>query len=276
MLVLEKLDTAERPVKSDSTLHRFSTYDGNLIGGALIGVGMALSGACPGTVPVQLAQGIPSAKLTAAGAVLGAGAYLKVKHLLTDKPECVGTPDLVARRTTISEAARLPELVVYVLFGVAIAAVLRISQTGTTSSLVSPMFGGLLIGSAQAVSLLLTSSPLGASMVYEQLSRKIMQAYQGDWTSLALPHRSINFSLGVIAGSTALMQRSSAPGYSSADTSIPAVHAFAGGVVMAFGARLAGGCTSGHGLSGLSAMSFSSLVTVAGIFGAGILTRSLM
>lgn len=179
MLVLEKLDTAERPVKSNSTLYRFSAHDGNLIGGTLVGVGMALSDACPGTVPVQLAQGIPSAKLTAAGAVLGAGAYVKVKHLLTDTPAWVGTPNLVARKTTISEAARLPELVVHVLFGVAIAAVLRISQTGTTSSLVSPMFGGLLIGSAQAVSLLLTSSPLGASMVYEQLSRKIMQAFQG-------------------------------------------------------------------------------------------------
>ena len=260
MLVLEKLDTTERPVKSNSTLHRFSTYSGNLIGGALVGVGMALSGACPGTVQVQLAQGIPSAKLTAAGAVLGAKAYVKIEHLLAHTPECADTPDFVARKTTISEAARLPELVVYVLFGVAIAAVLRFSQTETTSSSVSPVFGGLLIGSAQAVSLLLSSSPLGASMVYEQLTRKIMQAFQGDWTSLALPDRSINFSLGVIAGSTALMQRSSAPGYFSADTSIPAVHAFVGGVVMAFGARLAGGCTSGHGLSGLSAMSFSSLV----------------
>ena len=113
-------------------------------------------------------------------------------------------------------------------------------------------------------------------MVYEQLSRKIMQAFEGDWMDLFLPHRSISFSLGVIAGSTALMQRSSASGFSPADAFIPAVYAFVGGVVMAFGARLAGGCTSGHGLSGLSAMSFSSLVTVVGIFGAGILTRSMM
>jgi len=276
MRVLEKLDIVKRPVKSNSTLGRFSKYDGNLVGGALIGLGMALSGACPGTVLVQLAQGIPSASLTAAGAVLGARAYVKTKHLPRHTPECAGTPDLVARKATISEATRIPELVLYVLFGLAIAAVLRFTQTGTTSSLVAPILGGLLIGFAQAVSMLLTSNPLGASMVYEHVSRKIMQAFKGNWTNLFLPHRSISFSLGVIAGSTALMQRSSASGYSSADASIPAVHAFIGGVVMAFGARLAGGCTSGHGLSGLSAMSFSSLVTVAGIFGAGILTRSLI
>lgn len=276
MLVLEKLDIVERPVKSNSALGIWSRYDGNLVGGALIGLGMALSGACPGTILVQVAQGVPSASLTAAGGVLGAGAYVKTKHLLTDMPEGAGIPDLIARKVTISEATRIPEPVMYVLFGVAIAAVFRFTQTETTRSLVAPVSGGLLIGSAQAVSLLLTSSPLGASMVYEQLSRKIMQAFEGDWTDLFLRHRSISFSLGVIAGSTALMQRSSASGFSPADALIPAVHAFVGGVVMTFGARLAGGCTSGHGLSGLSAMSFSSLVTVLGIFGAGILTRSMM
>jgi hypothetical protein len=66
MLVLDKLNVVERPVKSNTTLGIYSRYDGNLAGGALVGIGMALSGACPGTVLVQLAQGIPSANLTAA------------------------------------------------------------------------------------------------------------------------------------------------------------------------------------------------------------------
>lgn len=277
MLVLERLDVVTRPVKSNSTLGIFSThYDGNVVGGALIGVGMALSGACPGTVLVQLAHGIPSASPTAAGALAGAGAYVKTKHLFTDTTKSAGTSDFSAQKTTISEATRIPEVVVYVLFGAAVAAVLRFTRAGATSSLVSPIVGGLLISSAQAISLLLTYGPLGASMVYEQVSRKIMQVFEGSWKTLASPHKSMIFSLGVIAGSTFLLQRSSTPAYSAADASIPAVHAFVGGTVMAFGARLAGGCTSGHGLSGLSAMSFSSVVTVAGIFGAGILTRWLM
>ena len=76
---------------------------------------------------------------------------------------------------------------------------------------------------------------------------------------MASPHRSISFSLGVIAGSTGLMRPSSAPGYCSADTSIPfpTVHALVGRVVMALGARFVEEFTSGHGLSVLSAMSFS-------------------
>lgn len=276
MLALEKLDIVDRPVKSNSTLDIWSSYDGNLSGGVLIGIGMALSGACPGTVLVQLALGLPSAYMTAAGALLGAGAYVQTRGLITITSQPRGDTGPVAQKTTISEIVRLPETISYMIFGAAIVAVLRFTSYGTASSLVSPLLGGFLIGSAQAISLLLTSSPLGASMVYEQVSRKILQCFDGDFTRPNLPHKSIVFSLGAIAGSAALLHQSSGSNLSAADTSIPAAHAFVGGIAMGFGARLAGGCTSGHGLSGLGAMSFSSLVTVAGIFGAGILTRLLV
>lgn len=276
MLVLEKLDILHRPVKSNSTLGIWSLYDGNLSGGVLVGIGMALSGACPGTVLVQLALGLPSAYMTAAGAVLGAGAHVKLRHLITSTRQTRGDPGPTAQKMTISEMARLPDTISYMILGAAIVAVLRFTPYGTASSLVSPSLGGFLIGFAQAISLLLTSSPLGASMVYEQVSRKILQAFDGVWTRPNLPHKSIVFSLGAIAGSTALLHQSSGSNLSVADASIPAAHAFVGGIAMGFGARLAGGCTSGHGLSGLGAISFSSLVTVAGIFGAGILTRLLV
>ena len=46
--------------------------------------------------------------------------------------------------------------------------------------------------------------------------------------------------------------------------------AFLGGSLMLFGARMAGGCTSGHGISGLSALSLFSLVSVGAMFAAGI------
>lgn len=45
---------------------------------------------------------------------------------------------------------------------------------------------------------------------------------------------------------------------------------FAGGFILLFGARLAGGCTSGHGLSGLSQLALSSTFVTAGIFAGGI------
>ena len=46
--------------------------------------------------------------------------------------------------------------------------------------------------------------------------------------------------------------------------------AFLGGVILLFGARLAGGCTSGHGISGGLQLAVSSWVFTAALFGAGI------
>lgn len=50
---------------------------------------------------------------------------------------------------------------------------------------------------------------------------------------------------------------------------------FAGGVLMAFGARLAGGCTSGHGISGTLQLNAGSWLTVVCMFLAGIATAML-
>jgi uncharacterized membrane protein YedE/YeeE len=49
-----------------------------------------------------------------------------------------------------------------------------------------------------------------------------------------------------------------------------AVVAFSGGMLMAFGARLAGGCTSGHGISGTLQLNVASWITVICLFVAGV------
>ena len=51
--------------------------------------------------------------------------------------------------------------------------------------------------------------------------------------------------------------------------------AFFGGVIMLFGARIADGCTSGHGLSGMAQLSVGSTVAVAAMFVGGIATSLL-
>ena len=55
-----------------------------------------------------------------------------------------------------------------------------------------------------------------------------------------------------------------------------AIVGFAGGVLMAFGARLAGGCTSGHGISGTLQLNAGSWLTVICMFLAGIATAMLL
>ena len=51
---------------------------------------------------------------------------------------------------------------------------------------------------------------------------------------------------------------------------------FAGGALMAFGARLAGGCTSGHGISGTLQLNAGSWLTVSCMFIGGVATAMLL
>ena len=49
-----------------------------------------------------------------------------------------------------------------------------------------------------------------------------------------------------------------------------------GGILMAFGARMAGGCTSGHGLSGTLQLSPGSWIAVILMFAGGIISATLL
>lgn len=276
MLTLDKFDIIKRPVRTNSTLGLWWRHDANLIGGILVGVGMALSGACPGTVLVQLAHGVSSAKATASGALLGATIFVKAQERHKES-QCQIQKTPTAYKETISGALHVPEVAVYSLSSVAIAAVLGFTPAGNNRSPVLPVVGGLLIGCAQAVSLLLTHSPLGVSAAYEHFSRHLLNVLRGDFTAQTnLSPKPMIFSLGIVAGSVALLACNLELRISASDGNVPGWQAFVGGIAMIMGARLGGGCTSGHGLSGLSAMSASSLVTVIGMFGAGIMTRALM
>lgn len=52
--------------------------------------------------------------------------------------------------------------------------------------------------------------------------------------------------------------------------------AFIGGFLIVFGARIAGGCTSGHIISGITQLSVSGLIFAAGVFATGIITAKAL
>lgn len=54
------------------------------------------------------------------------------------------------------------------------------------------------------------------------------------------------------------------------------VAAFLGGVLLLFGARMAGGCTSGHMISGISQLALSSFIFGVCTFGAAIATAKIL
>ena len=51
---------------------------------------------------------------------------------------------------------------------------------------------------------------------------------------------------------------------------------FVGGLFIGFGTRLAGGCTSGHGIFGLSNLELPSLVSTVSFMAAGLVTTNLI
>jgi uncharacterized membrane protein YedE/YeeE len=280
MLGFEKLGNIKRSIRSNSSLHWFSNYDGNIIGGALLGVGMSLTGACPGTVLPQLVQGVESARATALGALLGGTVYAKFgkslvssSHLNKDMTAAGQDNHAIWSKFNVSPEAALLTFEVIVASATALSVFLF---PGKAFAVLPTVAGGLLIGVAQATSISLTSSPLGVSTAYEQIGSYICRAI--GWKDVprpSFPPKSIIFALGVMVGSAVSSQFM--PTLANEGT-IPLTNlqALVGGFILIFGARMAGGCTSGHGLSGLSAMSFSSLVTTAAMFSSGIITQFLL
>jgi uncharacterized protein len=52
--------------------------------------------------------------------------------------------------------------------------------------------------------------------------------------------------------------------------------AIAGGIILGFGSRFAGGCTSGHGISGTLQLAVSSWISAIFFFIGGIITAHII
>ncbi len=64
--------------------------------------------------------------------------------------------------------------------------------------------------------------------------------------------------------------------WSSLASPVGAVMIVGGGFLVGFGARWAGGCTSGHAISGLADFQVPSLIAVLGFFGGGLLVTHVL
>jgi hypothetical protein len=119
----------------------------------------------------------------------------------------------------------------------------------------NPVLGGLFIGGAQAASLTLTRGPIGVSTPYERLGDYICRftgispCNDSTWPSPS----PLVIALGMPVGTLSL---SNALGMTPAmeTTRMSVARATVGGVALIIGARIAGGCTSGHGISGMAAL----------------------
>jgi uncharacterized membrane protein YedE/YeeE len=165
----------------------------------------------------------------------------------------------------------------------------------STSKAWSPYVAGVVIGLLQIPTFALMDTALGASSSYVTVAAHIAALLDARITEVkylashmwgAKNWWQVAVVAGIAAGAFISMRLSGArrqtisPVWARATgTSTLAARApiaFLAGFIMLFGARIAGGCTSGHGISGMAQLSAGSTLAVAAMFTGGILTATLL
>ncbi|KAI1828691.1 hypothetical protein F4861DRAFT_14542 [Xylaria intraflava] len=275
----QKLGYINLPPRSYSSLGLFVPLDGNIIGGCLLGIGMTLSGSCPGTVFAQIGNGVPSGLYTLGGAVLGGLIWsYSLRSVITklkskSQYEPLKPEDLTVHGALgTSQAATL--VGIEVLFS---GVVTTISALGLakTSGLVSPVVGGLLVAGAQSISILARRGLLGTSKFFEEVGDCISWVFCGGDECKPKSYNFMVIASGIVIGALGV---SSAMPLAHPAPSIPIepVKFVLGGVLLVLGSMIGGGCTSGHGISGISLLSVSSFVSVGAMFAGALGTAALV
>jgi uncharacterized membrane protein YedE/YeeE len=277
LLALEKAGRVKIPPRSPSQIGLFSKYDANIIGGAALGVGMALSGACPGTTLAQIGVGVQSGSYAFVGSVLGGIIFngfvepWRNRRLETSRIE--GTTVLTVYE--LLGISKSTAVLSFTIFSAAFVALLaKYAPTGSYAALL-PVLGGLCLGLAQLVSLLTRQTLVGVSSTFEEISKHFWWTMGGlGCSTKPTSHKNIRFSLGLLVGAWLIGQLY--PWLVIPSTrQIPPLQAVLGGILGIVGARIAGGCTSGHGISGMALFSNSSIITIAAVFFGGGLAATL-
>jgi len=124
------------------------------------------------------------------------------------------------------------------------------------------LIGGLMIGSAAAVYLLVNGSIMGASGILGGIA-------DGSAKGRARAEK-LAFLAGLITVPGLLVASDLAPAETHVTGNLAVL--VAAGLLVGLGTRLAGGCTSGHGVCGLSRLSPRGLAASAAYLAAGVLT----
>lgn len=258
---------------------------------------MALTGSCPGTVMVQVGMGLRSGYLVLAGSLIGGILFSGYSHLLkrvsgpgATKQKVEDVKQEVKPKNTIYERLNTSELASAVTFWMAMIGMATAAKTYIPSQptgLLNPIIGGVLMAFSQLTSLLITKNTLGVSSAYSTLGSLFWKAEstlatkcgctndsevaesKKPWPALA----PVWFASGVALGSFLFwtLTGTTAASIPTVGGGVTDTKALIGGFLLAFGARVAGGCTSGHGISGMATLSVASFISVAAMFGGGMI-----
>lgn len=133
--------------------------------------------------------------------------------------------------------------------------------------------GGLLIGAGVSVLFILTGWVGGMSTVFTSTwSWVSRRPFFQQPRFVGTRAWRLVFALGLIVGAAIWWVWMGPAG--GLHTDIPLWQLGLGGVLVGFGSRLANGCTSGHGICGLSSLQMPSLLAVLTFMGTGFITAN--
>ncbi|XP_071966190.1 thiosulfate transporter TsuA-like [Antedon mediterranea] len=280
----------------NSFIERFQLkgYLSSAIGGALLGSGMMIAGGCPAGVLVQVGAGISSSVVTFMGCLFGAFLYGVSEPIITSLTK----PTEPLKHKTFDGATNRRYFNLAVPFGLALIPLIAIldfaipwtqevstdvtSESGIfTSRAWAPYYAGALIGSLQVPMVLFVSENLGGSSSYCTMASWTLP---GDLLKQISPYLYRmrtgfkNWGMATYVTTTVVgaLLSSVLAGSFGTTAGVSLHHAFIGGYTMIFGARLAGGCTSGHGLSGMGNLLLLSFAAIPAMFVGGSLTAAYM
>jgi uncharacterized membrane protein YedE/YeeE len=136
--------------------------------------------------------------------------------------------------------------------------------------------GGLMLGLATGGLFLLTGRIGGMSTVFSSSWSWLLKGNAFFQQARLVDSRAwrLTLALGLVLGA-ALWWKFFGPA-TPLRTGVPLWQLGLGGLLVGYGARLSNGCTSGHGICGLSSLQLPSLAAVLTFMGAGFVTANLV
>jgi len=234
------------------------------VGSALFGAGWGLGGFCPGPAIVASWEGNTRTLVFLVAMVVGMGVYKYQRHVA--EAAARKSDDKMAKGNYSTSTATLAFTFV---FGLALVlwAYYDASSSGTSARVARntfylhpyrPLIGGVLIGTSVASMMALSGEILGISGILSGL--------------FSVDTHDKSFRAAFLAGllAAAAVMWHTEPGLLINRMHRP-LHFFAlGGLLVGFGTGLGSGCTSGHGVAGLTRMSKRSIIAVAVFMSANI------
>jgi len=282
---------------------------GPTLGGALLGAGMAASGACPGMVWTAWGAGTANSSATIAGGLLGALVYGMFadsiqRRVLSRGPlgpcrevyadEAMGkssptTLTLILGIVCLAGCAALESLVpwkseVPSRFDDVINEPMCDFGSGDFSFWTCPAWppsiAGLLLGALQLPAVMLIGNVLGSATAFQvgscawllPLPDSLRSKLSTEYMRVFATPNVLSWWQLPYVGLAALSANYyvKAAGDVGRAPGVDAISASVGGFVLIFGSRLGGGCTSGHGLSGCALLMVQSWIAVPAMFAGGI------